>query len=147
MRPRSALIPVMILMVLDFCFTLEGQPAIYWQGDYQCCIEICPFAKFFLKMGPWHFIIAYAFWFAMVCVVVRGCQNRFGIFVVMLIYSGHLWGSTHWLPAFTSALLGVSLSDSFVWFVSVIYFCFISLTCGVCFNSYQMELKASEPLQ
>ena len=133
MHPRSALIPLAFVMVLDFCFTLVGQPDVYWRGSYHQCVEMSPHGKALLQAGPWYFIVAYAGWFVLVCLLASKMRNGIGTAFVMGILMGHAWGSSSWLPALISALLDVKLGDVATWYLYVGYFGLIALLCGAFF--------------
>lgn len=49
------IVPAWIAFAIDVGLTLRGQPADYWNGQYDLALEFNPLARPLLVAGPWVF--------------------------------------------------------------------------------------------
>lgn len=133
-RARSTVVPMLLVMGLDFWFTLAAQSDSYWQGMYTHCVEMSPPAKALLQAGPGYFAVAYLFYVSAVLLFIMKLSKSLTV-IVMGVLLGHAWGSASWLPCLFSKWVGITLSEAETWYVSVGYFGFIALVCGICFRA------------
>lgn len=110
-RSKWALVPLVLLLSLDFWFTLAGQPYSYWQGSYHHCNEGSPPGRMLLKAGPGYFITAYILWVVAACTLVGRMPKYLDTAFVWGVVMGHAWGSSSWLPSMISITMGITLDE------------------------------------
>jgi len=147
MHTKWALVPLAVVMVLDFGFTLVGQPDCYWDGSYEECVEMSPVGRVLLRSGPVWFGIAYFFYAIAVCFFVGKLKKPLDIAFIMGLLLGHAWGSSSWLPKMFYSLFGVWLNDDGIWWLHIVYIACIACICGVFFRSEIKKTDAIKPSQ
>lgn len=144
-RSKWALVPLLLVIGMDFWLTLAGQSEVYWQGMYHYCNEASFIGKTLLKAGPGYFITACIFWVFAVCLIIGRMRESLDGAFCMGVLLGHAWGSSTWLHWFVGMSFGLELDDEDMWYIHVAYIVFISLICGIFFRSEAKKAKPAEP--
>jgi hypothetical protein len=86
----SALLP----WAADVAFTLAGQPATYWAGEYATAREANPLAAWWLEVHPLAFVLGACLWAGMFSafLLVRGSRPP-----ALLVALSHGVGGSSWL--------------------------------------------------
>ena len=142
---KSAIVPLALIMGLDFWFTLIGQPEYYWQGNYNMCMEMSPVGKALLRTGPAYFIVAYILYATCVCLLVGRLHKFLDTAIIMWVLLGHVWGSTTWLPLLLRRSLEVELSEESMWCFHMGYLGIIAMVWSVCFRIKKEKADPTEP--
>lgn len=127
--------PLILVMALDFWFTLAGQPKSYWQGMHSHCMEINPIAKMLLQTGPSYFVTAYIFYVFAICFLVSSLRKPMDTTIIIIVLLGHSWGSASWMPCLLRTSFGSELNDAGTWYLHIGYFGIIALACSICFRN------------
>jgi hypothetical protein len=91
------LVPAVALYSADVAFTLAGQPAAYWAGDYSQPVEHNPLAHALLARHPALFAGAAVAWAVAFSAIVLLWRARASGWVAVLLALGHAIGGSTWL--------------------------------------------------
>ena len=90
-------VPVGLFLTLDVTFTLIGQPATYWAGDWQTANEANPIAYRLLAANPWLFAASAAVWVVLLGVVITVWNSLLSNVLAMVVAVAHVFGGSSWL--------------------------------------------------
>lgn len=90
-------LPPVAFALLDYILTLTGQPAAYWDGNYEAAEEGNPLARVFLVWHPWAFVFLGAAWLALICLALRRLPPATAKLTCLLITFAHAVGASSWL--------------------------------------------------
>jgi CHASE2 domain-containing sensor protein len=85
------------MFVADVAFTLSGQPASYWAGDYSTAVEANPFAYPLLALNPWLFASLAAIWMAILSGVILLWRHPISGWLAVGLTVLHAIGGSSWL--------------------------------------------------
>jgi hypothetical protein len=137
------LIPLILVMIIDFVFTVVGQPETYWQ-NHNYFNEGSPLGQI-LMLNPAHFIIFFVFYILFVIVLAGILPRPVNITVALGFYLGHIWGSSTWLGTIFYKITG----DEYIliygsWYLTVGYFAAIAIISGFCINKWLKKNLADD---
>ncbi len=137
---RIIIILMLIVMILDFGFTLLGQPDKYWGGDYQFTNERFPVANFLLSVHPAAFIGFFILWIALAICAVRILRPPWVFIFGIAVILAHFWGSILWIPRLCASFRPDWLTGGEWSFYSpMIYIILLATTFGLII--YKLGLK------
>lgn len=116
------IIAALLPLVLDHVVTLVGQPAAYW-ANFTLADEGSP-AKFLLEQHPAWFVLWGVFYAAVAAILLAKLPKNFALPLGLLIYTGHAWGSSSWIPRL---LYMVGFNLNYYWYVTIFYFAVLSI--------------------
>ncbi|MDD5144928.1 MAG: hypothetical protein PHW72_02290 [Candidatus Pacebacteria bacterium] len=125
-----ALLPLILVMILDLVFTLVGQPKGYWQ-NYEFFNEAGPLGKFFLSLHPVSFVGFLIIYILFVLFFVSNLKKPLSIIVYITFFLGHVWGSSSWIPLLFNRFSSLRIDD---WYLNIGYFVIIAIITGFCLN-------------
>jgi hypothetical protein len=96
------LAPVAVLFATDVGFTLAGQPAAYWAGNFAIAIEGNPLVRPLLAHSPGWFVAAALAWLAMLSAIILWWPSwawgwRVAVVVAVIHAMAHALASATWL--------------------------------------------------
>ncbi len=124
--------PVILVMVLDFAFTLVGQPKYYW-GNYLFFNEGSPLGKILLSWHPAYFILFFILYLFFVLFLIINLKRPLNIMVAIGFFLGHVWGSASWVPLLFPRFFQVQIES---WYLTIGYFIIISAISGFCISKW-----------
>lgn len=90
-------VPPLALCVVDGAFTLLGQPAAYWAGEFAARNELNPLFDLLLAYNPFAFIAGWALWalgFGLAIILV---SDSWALRMSYLLAFAHALGGAAWL--------------------------------------------------
>lgn len=99
MHPRRVwlFVPIGLFLTLDVTFTMIGQPATYWAGDWPTANEANPIAYWLLAANPWLFAASAAVWVVLLGAVIFIWNSRLSNTLAMIVAVAHAFGGSSWL--------------------------------------------------
>lgn len=94
------ILSVLFPMGLDGIFTLIGQPRGYWK-DFTIVNEVSP-ARILLQIHPLLFLIFGIIYAIIILFLLLKLPWKFALPVGIVTYTGHVWGSSTWIPKLVS---------------------------------------------
>jgi hypothetical protein len=123
--PIKFIYPVILVMCLDFLFTMIGQPANYWT-DFSKVNEGSPLGFNLLKINPIYFLIfCLLYLFAMV-VLIKKLPFKIGAILALSLFLGHSYGSSSWVY-YLFQKMGFETSMFSHWYLTIGYLAIISM--------------------
>jgi len=123
--PRKFIYPVALVMVLDFLFTMIGQPSSYW-ANFSNVNEGSPLGFTLLNINPFLFLLFCAIYLLAMIILIRKLPLIIGAVLGLSLFLGHAWGSSSWVyPLFRK--MGFAGGGFSRWYLAVGYFILISL--------------------
>ncbi len=95
-RSGWLLLPLWLTYAFDITMTLAGQPAAYWQGNYQSAIEANPLAAFLLHLGPMVFLGLAILWICAITMLVVSWRSWVTNWLAIGLTVGHALGGSSW---------------------------------------------------
>lgn len=143
---RILIILMVIVMILDFSFTLLGQPIEYLE-NYQLVSEGSPMGKLLLPVHPLAFISVFIFWVFLAIYLVRILKPPWDIMFGTGVILGHFHGSIAWVPHLFIFLkpewLGI---QAWHWYSSVIFIIFLAFLFGLIIHKIGSKKVALDTL-
>jgi hypothetical protein len=135
----SFVFPVLLVMAIDFIFTMVGQPAGYW-SNHVFLNEGSPLGIFFLSRNPLFFVLFFILYLLFVFLLIIKLKRPFNIIAGIGFFLGHVWGSSTWIPILVYRYTGqFYLSD---WYFTIGYLIFISAISGIFINQWFKSNKS-----
>jgi len=122
------LIPIILVMVFDFVFTLVGQSSSYWK-NYNLVNEGDPFARFLLVSHWSYFFIGSFVYLVFIIFLLAKLKRPFNIIIAVAVFTIHVWASSTWLTTIYSKIIG-DYTYSTEWCLLIGYFIFLGLITG-----------------
>lgn len=88
---------ILILILIDACCTLIGQPDIYWK-DYSRYWEANPLAIILLKWHPLAFVLCLLFWALISNCFIRFLSRQLAQLCFLTLFIAHSLAIFSWLP-------------------------------------------------
>ena len=120
-------------MVLDFIFTLAGQPAYYWQ-NHIFFDEGSPLGRI-LMQNPAYFVLFFILYLLFVIFLLANLKRPFNIVIAIGFFLGHVWGSSTWLGIIFYKLTGNYFTAD-IWYLNIGYFAVIAVISGICVDRW-----------
>src|SRR5688500_12455204 len=89
-------LPFLIIVVLDQCLTLYGQPAAYWRGRWEFADEGSPAFNWLLRQHPLAFVGGCLAWDVVFSGLILLLPRYFAKSLALALVIGHAWGSASW---------------------------------------------------
>jgi hypothetical protein len=115
-------VPFLLAMAVDGYVTLAGQPAEYWNGDYNRVNEGSVTFKDLLLTHPFAFIAGLVINGAIVSMLILLLPRLLALMTSLTATIGHTWGATTWL----------AFRFQFSYAAYQLYFCCIALVISFC---------------
>jgi hypothetical protein len=93
-------LPPFLICLLDHIFTLAGQDASYWAGNYALVSEGAPHGKWLLMRHPAFYIVAACFHLAIIVVGLLLLPRLLARIAAACVVIGHTWGTSFWIYDF-----------------------------------------------
>ncbi|MCJ7804356.1 hypothetical protein MUP35_01290 [Patescibacteria group bacterium] len=123
--PKKFIYPVALVMILDFLFTVIGQPSNYWT-NFGNVDEGSPLGFNLLRIKPLFFLIFCAIYLLVMMILIRKSPLFIGATLGLSLFLGHVWGSSTWVYTLFHKM-GFNLRGFSNWYLTVGYFILISL--------------------
>jgi hypothetical protein len=123
--PKQFIYPVILVMVIDFIFTLIGQPASYWTNS-SSVNEGSPLGVGLLTINPIYFLIFCIIYLLIIIFLIRKLPLFFGGILALSLFLGHSYGSGSWVYTLLHRL-GFDLGNFSQWYFTIGYFIVISI--------------------
>jgi len=123
--PFKYIYPVILVMCLDFLFTMIGQPANYWT-DFSYVNEGSPLGFNLLKINPFYFLIFCLIYLLAMVVLIKKLPFKIGAILALSLFLGHSWGSSSWVY-YLFQKMGFKMAMFFDWYLIVGYLAIISM--------------------
>jgi hypothetical protein len=95
-------LPFLLTFVLDWCFTLYGQPSEYWAGNYACTNEASPFFRDLFMIHPLAAITGQLVWVGLIIGLLVLLPEILAVILFIFVVFGHIGGAYSWIsPAIT----------------------------------------------
>lgn len=95
-RRFKVALPALLVLLLDICITLSGQPAAYWL-DHSFPSEGNPLFAYLLTLGPASFLAGAALWGLMITAGTLWLPGLLSLVWSVAFCLGHAYGSLTWL--------------------------------------------------
>lgn len=118
------LYPVVLVLFLDFLFTLIGQPSEYWRS-FSSVNEGSPLGFITLKVNPLLFVFFGLLYLTVMVILIKKLPLLLGEVLALSLYLGHIWGSSSWLQTLCQKLGYLSIGFSY-WYLNIAYFFLIA---------------------
>ncbi len=123
--PKKFIYPVALVMVLDFLFTMIGQPSSYW-ANFSNVNEGSPLGFNLLRINPLFFLIFCAIYLLAMIILIRKLPLFIGATLALSLFLGHVWGSSSWVYTLFRKM-GFAGGGFSRWYLVVGYFILISI--------------------
>jgi len=131
-KNKFLFIPTALVMILDYTFTLVGQPASYWQQDFSAPNESSPFGFWLLSLHPLAFFGAGLLYTLAVYAIFTKIKPPFNFIINFGFLLGHFYGSAIWIPRLNREFLNLPPESS--WWLMVLYSIIVATLVGVAIN-------------
>jgi hypothetical protein len=115
-------VPFLLVMAVDGCVTLAGQPAEYWAGDYGRVNEGSVTFRDLLLAHPAAFVAGLAANGAIVSLLILLLPRLLALMTALTATIGHTWGATTWL----------AFRFQFSYAQCQLFFCCVALVLSIC---------------
>jgi len=126
------LAPLILVMVLDFAFTLIGQPESYWQ-DHLFFNEGSPLGNLLLPVSPIYFALFFIFYLLFVLFLAVNLKKPLNIMIFTGFFLGHSLGSASWVSLLFYRFFQISINS---WYLIIGYIVLISIISGFCISRW-----------
>jgi hypothetical protein len=84
------------MFAIDVTFTLLGQSARFWAGEYHLANEGNPLAAIVLRRSPWLFLVLAGLWAITLLNVLLAWRNLAMWWLATIVTVAHAFGATSW---------------------------------------------------
>lgn len=100
-------LPLLVALVADWGFTIQGQPRVWWEGNYAFHSELNPIGKWVLSYGPDFTCLAVAIYAWLCCVFILATPPRIAAMICTGLTVGHTIGWHSWCESFNAARIAI----------------------------------------
>lgn len=115
------ILSILFPMGIDGIFTLAGQPSGYWR-EFTLVNEASP-ARILLQIHPLFFLLFGIIYATITVFLLMKLPWKFALPLGILVYTGHVWGNTTWIPR----LVSITSAPIPYWYVDEGYFVIVAL--------------------
>ena len=123
--PKQFVYPVILVMLLDFSFTMIGQPPSYWT-NFNNLNEGSPIGVNLLSINPLYFLIFCAIYLSIMILLIRKLPLIPGAILALSLFLGHSYGSSSWVDLLLHKA-GFDLGNFSQWYSTIGYFVLLSI--------------------